>query len=270
MGCAVWVAALFAGAPSARGTLVPPPRLITGETPHRHIHFTFDDGPDPRTTPRLLDILDRAGVKATFFFSTNRFAGRQARNAGASELAREIVRRGHTAGSHSFEHQRMGLMSADQARTQIARSEQAFLQAVGAPTRWFRPPFGSHGPAVDGLLAAGGYTTVLWNIGMADWVARPPEQLVVTFWRKIAHNEGSGVRGGIVLLHDTHAWSIDAFGLILASIAERNCQIVARGEEPYDIVDSLEAFAAPPDAAAQVARLAAVRARVAKSCGHGG
>lgn len=270
VACAAWVAALFASVPSARGTVVPPPSYITGETPHRHLHFTFDDGPDPRTTPRLLEILDRARVKATFFFSTSRFAGRQARNAGASDLAREIVRRGHTAGSHSFEHQRMGAMSADAARAQIARSEREFLQVMGVPTRWFRPPFGSRGPAVDRLLAEGGYTTVLWNIGMADWVARPPEQLVVTFWRKIALNEETGVRGGIVLLHDTHDWSIDAFEQILSSIAERNCELVGRGEEPYDIVDSLDVFVVPPDATAQRMRVAQVRERIAKSCGHGG
>lgn len=270
MACAVWVAAWLASPPSARGTSVPRPALITGQTPHRHIHFTFDDGPDPRTTPRLLDVLDRAGVKATFFFSTSRFAGRQARNAGASALAREIVRRGHTAGSHSFEHQRMGRMSAEQARVQIARSERAFLHAVGAPTPWFRPPFGSHGPSVDRLLAEGGYTTVMWNIGLADWVARPPEQVVATFWKKVAHNEAAGVRGGIVLLHDTHAWSIDAFERILASIAERNCELVARGQEPYDIVDSLVAFVVSPEAATQEARVMQLRERIAKSCGQGG
>lgn len=253
----------------ARGTAtpaVPRPAVITGETPHRHIHFTFDDGPDPATTPRLLDVLDRAGMKATFFFSTNRFVGRQQRNQGTAELAREIVRRGHTAGSHSFEHQRMGRMSVEEARVQISRSERELARVLGAPTRWFRPPFGSRNAGVDRLLADGGYTTVMWNIGMADWVERPAERIVAAFWHKIAKNEREGVRGGIVLMHDTHSWSVDAFERIVASITERNCGLVARGEEPYDLVDSLEPFTAVSDARTASARIAQVRERVARAC----
>lgn len=268
------VALPFAPTSIARGSgggSTDSPSLLTGDTVRdRRLHFTFDDGPDPRTTPRLLDVLDGARVKATFFFSTNRFVARQARNRGAAGLAREIVRRGHTAGSHSFEHQRMGRMSVDQARAQLDHGERAFAQAIGATTRWFRPPFGSHGPAVDRLLTERGYTTVLWNIGMADWVARRPERILATFWRKIEKNERAGVRGGIVLLHDTHTWSIDAFELILGTIAERNCALVARGEEPYEIVDSLDVLFAPADRNTAAARVARERERVEPSCGHGG
>jgi peptidoglycan/xylan/chitin deacetylase (PgdA/CDA1 family) len=250
----------------ARATTTPSAPIVTGETPHRFLHFTFDDGPDPRTTPRLLDALDRAGIKATFFFSTSRFAGRQARNAGASALAREVVRRGHAAGLHSFDHRRMARMSAADARAQIARSEREFQKALGTRTHLFRPPFGSRGPTVDRLLAEGGYTTVLWNIGLADWVERPPERVLTTFWRVLARNERASVRGGIVLMHDTHAWSVDAFEQIAASIATRNCELLGRGEEPYDVVDDLAPFIAPPDATELRERAERLRAGLAAHC----
>ena len=96
------------------------------------------------------------------------------------------------------------------------------------------------------MLAAGGYTTVMWNIGLADWVERPAEEVERTFWKVLERNEREGQRGGIVLLHDTHAWSVEGFARILASLSERNCDLLLRGEELYDIVDSLDPFVTAP------------------------
>src|SRR5262245_25932271 len=84
------------------GADLPGPRYLSGSTARRMLHFTFDDGPTAENTPRLLDALDRAGMKATFFFSTSRFASRERRNARALDLAREVARRGHEVGAHGF------------------------------------------------------------------------------------------------------------------------------------------------------------------------
>jgi peptidoglycan/xylan/chitin deacetylase (PgdA/CDA1 family) len=241
--------------------------VLSGATQRRILHFTFDDGPDARTTPRLLDILDRSGVKATFFFSTSRFSGREHRNAAAPDLAHEVARRGHQLGSHGYEHQHMSRLRPPELQEQVGSSEAMFQKVFGTRTFLLRPPFGSRNAALDQMLADGKYVTVMWNIGMADWNERPPEAIRLTFWRVIARNEAErGERGGVVLLHDTHDWSIDAFVLIAQSIAEKNCELLAKGEELYDVVDSLAPFVTPLSDAAYAARQAELHDRTAERC----
>jgi hypothetical protein len=111
----------------------------------------------------------------------------------------------------------------------------------------------------------------MWNIGMADWVSRTPEQVRKSFWHAIARNEReAGDRGGIVLLHDTHDWSVSAFSLIADSIAERNCELLAAGEELYDVRDSLAPWAKPPSEAALARRQAQLQARERARCARPG
>jgi peptidoglycan/xylan/chitin deacetylase (PgdA/CDA1 family) len=241
--------------------------VVTGSTPRRQLHFTFDGGPDAKLTPRLLDALDHAGFKATFFFSTSRFDPAQRRNAHAPALALEVARRGHQLGSHGFMHQRMARLAPVQLRTQLDRSEAMFARVFGQRTFLFRPPFGSRNAALDQMLADAGYVTAMWNIGMADWVERRPEDVRVTFWRVLDRNqEQSGERGGVVLMHDTHAWSVEAFRLIAESIAARNCELLAGGEELYDVVDSLAPWVTPLSDATYAARQAELRRHARDRC----
>jgi peptidoglycan/xylan/chitin deacetylase (PgdA/CDA1 family) len=241
--------------------------VIGGATKHRLLHFTFDDGPDAEQTPRLLDALDAAEMKATFFFSTSRFVSREARNAQAIELAKEVARRGHPLGSHSSEHQRMAKLAPPALRDQLRRSDEAFEAIFGAQTRLFRPPYGSRNAALDAMLAERGDATVMWNIGMADWVERKPELIALTFFRALERNERDrGERGGVILMHDTHAWSVDAFKLIAAELERRNCAALATGEELYDSTEDLVPFAVEPSAEQIAARQKALRARLSARC----
>lgn len=216
-------------------------RIITGATSQRLIHFTFDDGPDPRTTPRLLDILDRLHVKATFFFSASRFRGGK-RNEHAPEIARDALRRGHSIGSHSVDHVRMHGLTAAEVTAQLDENERLFEKIFGARTFLFRPPFGSRNHHVDRQLQERRYTDVLWNIGLADWVKRPPKALVKTFEKMLDRNAEEGQLGGVVLLHDTHPWTVDAVEPMVQLLRTRNCSLLQLGEPLYDIVDDLGAF----------------------------
>ncbi|MBN1653034.1 MAG: polysaccharide deacetylase family protein [Deltaproteobacteria bacterium] len=217
--------------------------IISGATAHRIIHFTFDDGPDPRFTPMLLDKLDAVSVKATFFFSASRFRGQDKRNRYAVEIAREALRRGHTIGSHSVDHKRMFRMDQQSVREQLEENDELFQRVFGRRTWLFRPPHGSRSPIVDKMLAERGYTTVLWNIGMADWLSTSAQEVLHTWKRVLERLEReTGQRGGVVLLHDTHAWSVDAFDLIYADIMKRNCRLLEQGEELYDVVNDLGFF----------------------------
>ena len=241
--------------------------VLTGSTKRRLIHFTFDDGPDREHTPVLLDALDRNRHKATFFFSTNRFEGIHARHAYAPALAREVARRGHQIGAHGFEHIRMSHMRESAVRFQIDQSETMFARVFGVRTHLFRPPYGSRNTAVDARLAEGRYATVMWNLGMADWNAQPPADIARTFFHALERNERqSGDRGGIVLLHDTHAWGVQAYQLIVAQLEQRNCALRAAGEELYDVADSLLPWAHPPSDREYAARQEVLRERFRAIC----
>lgn len=241
--------------------------VITGATTHRLLHFTFDDGPDADQTPRLLELLDDFEMKATFFFSTSRFVSREARNAQASDLAKEVARRGHNLGSHSSEHERMAKLAPPALRDQIQRSDAAFEAIFGVQTRLFRPPYGSRNAALDAMLAERGDATVMWNIGMADWVERKPELVALTFFRVLERNERErGERGGVILMHDTHAWSVDAFALIATELRRRNCEALAKNDELYDVTEDLTPFAVEPTAVELAARQDALRAQLAPKC----
>jgi peptidoglycan-N-acetylglucosamine deacetylase len=245
----VSIALLLAGASTVvRGDVAPlglgracaPGQILSGETTQRIIHFTFDDGPDPRTTPSMLDALDTAGVKATFFFSASRFRGSGGAAQRARQLARQVRSRGHNIGSHSVDHERMRGMRASELDAQLNESDRLFTEIFGQRTYLFRPPWGSHSPLLDQKLSERADTLVMWNLGMADWVERPPQELAAAFMRRLDLAEREhGQRGGIVLMHDIHAWSVAAFPLIVGALRTRSCQLLTRNEEPYQITDDL-------------------------------
>jgi peptidoglycan/xylan/chitin deacetylase (PgdA/CDA1 family) len=255
--------------------------VITGATKHRLILFTFDDGPDLGTTPLLLDRLDAAGVKALFFLIANRIAGRGPKQRRQTEIAREIVRRGHMVANHTFDHSQLPLLDNDAALSEMTRSEAVFTRVFGGRPALIRPPGGARSPRIDCLLAERGYTTVLWNLGAGDFQVRTASDVYLT-WRRVLERieRESGDRGGIIMLHDTYPWSVDAFELIFSDLMERNCRLLERGEELYDVVDDISLFFVPragadpgavappatPDARTLAARQERVRLDTARRC----
>jgi peptidoglycan/xylan/chitin deacetylase (PgdA/CDA1 family) len=232
-------------------------RIIEGSTPHRLIYFTFDDGPDRRTTPLLLDHLDAAGVKATFFLTAGRMRGQNAMERDQIAVAQQIVSRGHSIGNHTLDHLQLPLLTDAQVIAQVEGAERVFDLALGFHPLLLRPPGGGHSPRVDQLIADRGYTIVLWNLGAGDFQVKSSEEVLEHFIRVLDWREREqGDRGGVVLLHDTHAWSVDAFQLIYAELWDRNCALLARGEELYDIVPDLTFFYEGRGDAAATARAA--------------
>jgi peptidoglycan/xylan/chitin deacetylase (PgdA/CDA1 family) len=255
--------------------------IITGSTAHRVILFTFDDGPDSATTPLLLDRLDEAGIKAIFFLVASRIAGTNPMERRQAAVAREIVRRGHAVAGHTVDHVQMPLLDDEAALRQLTRSEEIFQQVFGSRPYLFRPPFGAHSQRIDQKLAARGYTSVLWNLGAGDFQVRTADEVYETWVKVFERREREyGDRGGIVLLHDTYPWSVDAFERIVSYLMRRNCELLERGEELFDIVDDLSFFYvprgdAPPEAEAPrltlapeliAARQAVLRERTSRRC----
>lgn len=220
--------------------------IITGSTPHRLILFTFDDGPDRRTTPLLLDRLDEAGVRAVFFLVASRIAGTTPSERQDAAVAREILKRGHMVGNHTLEHAQLPLLDEEAALHQIVTAEQIFEKVYGARPWLFRPPFGAHSERIDTILASRGYTTMLWNLGSGDFQVRSADE-VFDIWKKVFERREAetGDRGGIILLHDTYSWSVDAFQRIVSFLRAKNCELLDKNEELYDFVDDPTLFFMP-------------------------
>jgi peptidoglycan/xylan/chitin deacetylase (PgdA/CDA1 family) len=233
-------------APSAIGAAFRQGKIITGATPHRLVLFTFDDGPDPRTTPLLLDRLDDAGIKAVFFLVASRMAQTTPIEREQALIAQEIVRRGHLVGGHTYDHAQLPLLDDAAAEAQLRRSDDVFKRVFGAPPALIRPPFGAHSTRIDQIIAAHGETVVLWNLGAGDFQVRSADEVYDTWLKVFERREReNGDRGGIVLLHDTYAWSVDAFQRIVSDLMARNCALLDRGEELFDFVDDPTFFYAP-------------------------
>lgn len=153
-----------------------------------HIALTFDDGPDPKSTPYVLDLLAAFGLRATFFVLGER-AERH------PELVRRAVAEGHEIAVHGWTHRCQLLQSPVRTSADIARAAECVADLAGTPPQFFRPPHGI--PSGAGLVAArrAGMRTVLWTATGHDWGN--------TSARAITTRLRSGVRGGdTVLLHD--------------------------------------------------------------------
>jgi peptidoglycan/xylan/chitin deacetylase (PgdA/CDA1 family) len=160
----------------------------------RAVALTFDDGPHPHGTPAVLAILERLGVRATFFL-----VGEQVRRDPA--LAAEIVAAGHEVGVHCHRHRNLLRLAPAQVRRDLVRAEAAIVSAVGRTPRLYRPPYGVLSAA--GLVYARrrGWQPLLWTRWGRDWRARATAA-------SIAAEATAGLSGGeVVLLHDADHYS---------------------------------------------------------------
>jgi peptidoglycan/xylan/chitin deacetylase (PgdA/CDA1 family) len=147
---------------AAWGAVAPSSELFGPTLRHtsspRKIALTFDDGPNPAVTPRLLELFDRYSVQATFFL-----IGKFAR--ACPELVREIVARGHLIGNHTDTHASLIFQSRSEIRGELAHCQDAIASAtVAEPPRWMRPPYGYRSPLLRGeIRRAGMQGVVMWS-----------------------------------------------------------------------------------------------------------
>jgi peptidoglycan-N-acetylglucosamine deacetylase len=152
------------------------------------IYLTFDDGPDPEFTPRILDALAEAGVKATFFT-----IGAEVRR--APQLVRRIAAEGHELGNHSFNHRHPWFMSDRAARAEVRDGTAALSDATGCSPRFFRPPHGRMRACMTDEARAGGQRTVLWDRSAIDWGPFGRSHHIAQRLARVEPND-------VVLMHD--------------------------------------------------------------------
>lgn len=159
-----------------------------GRRGSKQIALTFDDGPNDPHTVHLLEVLSKHNVHATFFL-----IGRYVRQ--RPDLAREIGKRGHIIGNHTFSHPLLTFQSPESIRREITQCRDAIQDAVSEHSNLFRPPWGGRRPAVFRMARQLGLEPVMWNITGYDWKATSPEV--------IEQKVGPKIRGGdVILLHD--------------------------------------------------------------------
>jgi peptidoglycan/xylan/chitin deacetylase (PgdA/CDA1 family) len=194
-------AATLAAGLCAHASLVPSSQLF-GRTliaPRRpeEIALTFDDGPNPAWTPRLLDILARHQVQATFFL-VGSFA--QAEPA----LVNRILAAGHLIGNHSWSHPNLALTSARRVEEELTRTSEILEQITGSPIKFFRPPFGFRRPFVLRTAKRLGMIPVLWNAITTDWSEPSSEKITSQLSHTIDRRIRQGYAANIVLHDGSH------------------------------------------------------------------
>jgi len=154
----------------------------------RKLALTYDDGPNDPDTLRLMDVLDRHDVKATFFV-LGTFVRQK------PEIIHALAAAGHAIGNHSWDHPRLIFASNAELRRQVQQTQSAIIDACGLPPTLFRPPFGGRRPGTLSLVRALGLEPVMWNVACYDWKPTSADKVVAHARRQI--------RGGdVVLLHD--------------------------------------------------------------------
>jgi len=198
----------FAAGATAYGAVYPRAQLfgptVSRTNSSRKLAITFDDGPNPAITPKLLDLLDRYKARATFFL-----IGRFVRD--CPELVRETLARGHLLGNHTDTHPNLFWLSPAQIREQIQRCNDAIGMATGVAPGWLRPPFGVRNLWLAAAARESGLRVAMWTLIPGDWMEKPPQWLIRRMRpialraRHIAGNAAniSSTRtGDILCLHD--------------------------------------------------------------------
>ena len=213
---AVWVSSLstpFAAAVSTRAVYR---RVVTED---KVVALTFDDGPHPRYTPMILDILAEYGAKATFFV-----IGKNMELYG--DAARRAASEGHEIGNHTYAHPALSGISDAEFEREVLKNEALIEEYTGMPPTVFRPPEGYCTPSVERIVTKNGGTVILWNVDTMDWAGRPSDAIV----KNVMQNT---VPGSIILFHDyvgKESTTIDALKEILPRLSAAGYRFVTVSE----------------------------------------
>ena len=191
--------------------------LCRSRTSGKTVALTFDDGPDTMTG-KVLDVLGKHGVKATFFFVGSKAEGHR-------DVVRRIVEEGHTVGNHTWSHGwDFPLMPRCRVETELERTSEEIYRMTGKRPALFRPPFGVTNPIIGRAVRARSLVTVGWNVRSLDTVDGTPREKVL---RRIVRKLRPG---SVILLHDRCGDSDRLLEMLLDHLDENGFKVVTLEE----------------------------------------
>ena len=177
--------------------------------------LTFDDGPHRTVTRQVLDILNREGVRATYF-PVGRIAERH------GELIHDFVVSGHEIGNHSLTHSDLRKMDAAGARYEITEANR-ILREFGANPVLFRPPYGRYSEDLLAIAREERMGSVLWSVDTRDWQVRNADKIV-------SQIKAGGMPGNVFLMHSTYPSTAQALPRVIAELRQKGCEFVTLSE----------------------------------------
>ena len=198
----------------------------------RELVLSFDDGPDLKFTPLVLDELDRRGLKAIFFVTGHRVIGDRPEDLARRELLGRIAAHGHMVANHTMTHRNL-CQAGDEAAAEIDDNAEVITQATGVRPLLFRAPYGARCRSLEAELVARQLVSVGWNLDPQDWKNPTSEGILAYLQARLSRLQGRG----ILLLHDTHPDSVFALGPLLDWIARENRVAVREGRPPIVLRD---------------------------------
>ena len=202
-----------------------------------YIALTFDDGPSPETTPRLLEMLRQRNIKVTFFVLGNMVAKHP-------EVLKMIADEGHEIGSHSWSHPQLTRISAAALDKELGNTTEAIFQVTGKRPIFLRPPYGTMKPTLRTTIEDKyGLTIVNWSVDPNDWKNRNSQAVHDAIMAQVKP-------GAIVLSHDIYATTVDAMPRILDELIAKGykfatlSQMVAM-DKPLKVALATPGAAAP-------------------------
>lgn len=194
-------------------------------TPQNWVSITFDDGPNPEFTPKVLALLKKYGAKATFFCIGQK-------NEKHPDLLKKIISEGHTVGNHTYSHSRsFGFYGFERVKSELQQAMTVVENITGLTMNLYRPAFAVTNPSIEKAVKNLALLPIGWNVRSLDTTART-ENMVL---RRITSRVG---KGDIILLHDTSSKTVAVLERLLVFLQEKNLQSVT-----VDRLLEIEAYA---------------------------
>ncbi len=196
---------------------------IQGEELRGYVAFTFDDGPNPQTTPQVIDALEKYNIPATFFIVSQRLVGKYGEK--SREILQREVKSGFVIGSHSYSHP--NLRGSKKLDLEIDDAVRILARESGKKIGLFRAPFGALDATSRGWLKKRGLTEAFWSVDTLDWKASDEGRLRKKVMSMIVKQEG-----GVVLMHDVKPITAKIAGLVFDDLEAFNCKRLADKKDP--------------------------------------
>ena len=183
----------------------------------KKVAITFDDGPNPEYTERLLDGLKERNVKATFFL-----IGKEVKE--YPEIVKRISDEGHLIGNHTYEHVNLCEIDCDPVKWQVEQTNDAIYEVTGERPMYIRPPYGCWNKQMEEET---GMLEILWNVDPRDWDCKDSGVLIERVLKQVQNDS-------IILFHDASASSVDAALAVIDILTERGYEFVGADELLYE------------------------------------